>query len=159
MSPTASLRATPCDSPTGSQSAYGRRVPPPRQLAGLDPSPGRSFFRALSTLDATRLVFGEFQGRSIRSRPDQVVQVQVRHVALSTFITHRTARLIAMTSTQKHPPCPPGFSDHIFKEAHGVKVPLRIWPAAINAGKAPWCLWVHGGCVLVCSRSTVLSPR
>ncbi|KAL1408102.1 hypothetical protein Q8F55_004905 [Vanrija albida] len=46
------------------------------------------------------------------------------------------------------PPCPPGFSEHVYKRAHGVDVPLRIWPApdAARKGKpAPWVFWVHGG--------------
>jgi acetyl esterase/lipase len=56
------------------------------------------------------------------------------------------------------PRCRPGFSDHIFKTAAGVQLPLRVWPpakpkgaSAANGnssegkGGAPWLLWIHGG--------------
>lgn len=47
------------------------------------------------------------------------------------------------------PPCRPGFTDHIFKTAHGVDLPLRLWPAPPGSnrrkGGVPWVLWTHGG--------------
>lgn len=53
------------------------------------------------------------------------------------------------------PRCPPGFTDHIFTTAHGVNLPLRVWPPARGksplaadltaSGGVPWLLWVHGG--------------
>ncbi|BEJ06792.1 hypothetical protein CcaverHIS641_0400610 [Cutaneotrichosporon cavernicola] len=53
------------------------------------------------------------------------------------------------------PKCRPGFTDHIFKTAAGVQLPLRVWPpakpkaaSAANGPErkgAPWLLWIHGG--------------
>ncbi|GMK58602.1 hypothetical protein CspeluHIS016_0600440 [Cutaneotrichosporon spelunceum] len=55
------------------------------------------------------------------------------------------------------PKCRPGFTDHIFKTAAGVQLPLRVWPPAKPPGPsaanspspeqkgAPWLLWIHGG--------------
>jgi hypothetical protein len=49
------------------------------------------------------------------------------------------------TAVTRITPCPPGFSDHIFKVDHGVELPLRIWPAPEGKKNAPWLLWFHGG--------------
>jgi len=43
------------------------------------------------------------------------------------------------------PDCPTPFSDHVYKTAHGVEVPLRVWPATAGEGRRPWLLWFHGG--------------
>lgn len=47
------------------------------------------------------------------------------------------------------PPCRPGFTDHVFKTAHGVDLPLRLWAAPPGSvrrrGGVPWVLWIHGG--------------
>jgi len=49
------------------------------------------------------------------------------------------------TAVKRITPCPPGFSDHVFKVEHGVELPLRIWPAPVGKKNAPWLLWFHGG--------------
>lgn len=49
------------------------------------------------------------------------------------------------TAVKRITPCPPGFSDHVYKVAHGVEIPLRIWPAPSGKRDAPWLLWFHGG--------------
>lgn len=50
------------------------------------------------------------------------------------------------TAVSRITPCPPGFSDHIYKEAQGVEVPLRVWKApGGTGGKRPWLFWMHGG--------------
>ena len=50
------------------------------------------------------------------------------------------------TAVSRVTPCPPGFTDHIYKEAFGVEVPLRVWKApGKKAGKRPWLFWMHGG--------------
>jgi hypothetical protein len=49
------------------------------------------------------------------------------------------------TAVTRITPCPPGFSDHVFKVDHGVELPLRIWPAPDGKKNAPWLLWFHGG--------------
>jgi acetyl esterase/lipase len=58
------------------------------------------------------------------------------------------------TPTTRITPCPTPFTDHIYKTAHGVDVPLRIWP---TPGAKGWLLWFHGGgftCVRVASNPT-----
>lgn len=78
------------------------------------------------------------------------------HYHLSTiqlihlWIDRRPTRLAAQasesmtTAVSRITPCPPGFSDHVYKVAHGVEVPLRVWPAK-GRDKAPWLFWIHGG--------------
>ncbi|KAL1406575.1 hypothetical protein Q8F55_008281 [Vanrija albida] len=41
------------------------------------------------------------------------------------------------------PTCPAPHVDRVYKTAHGVDIPLRIWPAPEPTG--PWLLWFHGG--------------
>jgi hypothetical protein len=48
------------------------------------------------------------------------------------------------TAVSRITPCPPGFSDHVYKISHGVEVPLRVWPAK-GKDRAPWLFWIHGG--------------
>ncbi len=48
------------------------------------------------------------------------------------------------TAVKTVTPCPGGFTDHIYKVAHGVEIPLRIWPSP-KPGPAPWLFWAHGG--------------
>lgn len=40
---------------------------------------------------------------------------------------------------------PGPFSDHVYKRAHGVDVPLRVWPATAGSGPRPFLVWYHGG--------------
>lgn len=50
------------------------------------------------------------------------------------------------TAVSRITPCPPGFTDHFYKEAHGVRIPLRVWKApGKKEGKRPWLFWMHGG--------------
>ncbi|WOO84144.1 AB hydrolase superfamily protein [Vanrija pseudolonga] len=41
------------------------------------------------------------------------------------------------------PTCAEPHLDRVYKTAHGVDIPLRIFPAAKPSG--PWLLWLHGG--------------
>jgi hypothetical protein len=67
---------------------------------------------------------------------------QLGSLSLAFFIHHSFSMTTAVTRIT---PCPPGFSDHIFKVDHGVELPLRIWPAPEGKKNAPWLLWFHGG--------------
>jgi hypothetical protein len=53
------------------------------------------------------------------------------------------------TAVTRITPCPPGFSDHVYKVAHGVEISLRVWPAPKEKKNAPWLLWFHGGMSLL----------
>jgi acetyl esterase/lipase len=42
--------------------------------------------------------------------------------------------------------CPPNFTDHVYKQAHGVDIGARVWPAPSNfKGPRPFITWIHGG--------------
>lgn len=52
---------------------------------------------------------------------------------------------------------PPGFTDHIFKTAHGVELGIRVWPAANATYPAPFVTWHHGGAFIAGSHFAPLS--
>lgn len=42
--------------------------------------------------------------------------------------------------------CPPNFTDHVYKTAHGVDIGARVWPAPSTSTKPKgFVLWIHGG--------------
>lgn len=84
------------------------------------------------------------------SKPDEAEQEPPRD-ADSGDASSADAPPLARTSSRPGdllnplPECPPGYTEHIYKRAAGVDVPLRIWPAPANDAPAPWVFWVHGG--------------
>ena len=59
------------------------------------------------------------------------------------YATQQPAKMVP-TPKWVHPP-PQPFSDHIYKTAHGVSVPLRVFPSTATTPHHPWLIWVHGG--------------